>query len=419
MSVAFVLGIVGFALALGAAIALHELGHLLTAKAFGMKATEFFVGFGQKIWSFRRGETEYGLKAVPAGGYVKIVGMVPTEQVDPADEERVFWRQAGWKRLVVLSAGSATHFLLAFLTLVLAALTTGLPDLGRGGLPPEVGSVAPCVVVDADRFTTDDPADADCRPSDPVSPAERAGLREGDRVLAVDGADVETFEELVVAVRETDRGRVDLLLERDGERLDVGVALAEVERQVELADGTTEVRTFGQIGVSPPAAYERVGPVTAVVQGADGVRDLVVATGEALVTLPERVPNLWESLFFGEERDPEGVISVVGATRLGGQAVDAGLLVAAFTIFAGINIFIGIFNMVPLLPLDGGHVAVVVYERVRAWLARVRGRADPGPVDANRLAPLTVAVIAVVAVFSLLAISADIFAPLADPFERP
>ena len=418
MSVAFVLGIVGFALALGAAIALHELGHLLTAKAFGMKATEFFVGFGQKIWSFRRGETEYGLKAVPAGGYVKIVGMVPTEQVDLADEPRVFWRQPAWKRLVVLSAGSATHFLLAFLTLVLAALTTGLPDLGRGGLPPEVGAVSPCVVADAERFTTDDPDDAGCRPSDPVSPAARAGLREGDRVLAVDGAPVETFEDLVVAIRETDRGGVDLLLERDGARVEVAVALAEVEREVVLADGTTELQTFGQIGVAPPPAYERVGPVTAVVQGADGVRDLVVATGEALVTLPERVPNLWESLFFGEERDPEGVISVVGATRLGGQAVDAGLLVAAFTIFAGINIFIGIFNMVPLLPLDGGHVAVVVYERVRAWLARVRGRADPGPVDANRLAPLTVAVIAVVGVFSLLAISADIFAPLADPFQR-
>ena len=204
------LGVLIFALGILLSVCLHEAGHLLTAKRFGMKATQYFAGFGPTLWSFRRGETEYGVKAIPAGGFVKIVGMTPLEELAPEDQERAFWRYPLWQRTIVLVAGSVTHFLIAIVVFFFAALLTGLPNPAMASYDalkaaPVIGTVSDCVVqaYDVDK----DGALRACKASDPVGPAKAAGLQDGDLITAVDGKPVSTYGELVKAIRRLRPGR--------------------------------------------------------------------------------------------------------------------------------------------------------------------------------------------------------------------
>ena len=410
----YALALVGFALAIAVAIMLHEAGHMLTAKAFGMKVTHYFVGFGPKVFSFQRGETEYGLKAIPAGGYVKIVGMSHLEQLPEEDDRRAMWRFSAPKRVAVLAAGSLTHFVLAVLVLWVASFSVGLPlqaeeDLARA--PAVIGSASDCVPYvlpeEGERW--------ECGPGDPTAPAVGAGLEYGDRVLAVDGQPVTLFAELAELVREAGPGPATLQVERDGEAREVTVDLAAVMRPSPTGD--SRLVEVGALGVSP-APRQEFGVVDGLGGALSYTGTLFSGTWDAILDLPSRVPAIFAAAA-GEERDIAAgdPVSVVGATRLGGQAVAADLWAEALAMFAGLNVFVGMLNLVPLLPFDGGHIAVVLYERARARVLGLLRRPDPGPVDVTRLVPVTLAVAVVVFGLSGVLVYADIVNPIANPFS--
>jgi membrane-associated protease RseP (regulator of RpoE activity) len=509
----FTLGVVLFAVGIGVSIALHEFGHLLTAKAFGMKATKYFVGFGPTVFSFRRGETEYGLKAIPAGGYVKIVGMTPLEDDEelaapgggpaaspfpppgaspqasagldqpagatdpsarvatgaqpaaegatPADVTtaagaaragaappavadltqadvttaaaaartagpepvtvrvggadvratggaRAFWRFPAWQRTVVLMAGSVTHLIIAMIVLYGAALTSGLP-LNHA----VVGEVQSCVVPTGQ--TNGDVRD--CQAGDPAAPAVAAGLRPGDRITRVGSTRINTFDDLVNALRSSPGQTTTVTYVRDGTERTVTMPIAAVERKPTGSEkaGANGLTRVGAIGISP-SFTEKFGPVSAVGATVRFTGTILQGTFGALAKFPQKIPTLFGAIA-GEERDPNGPVSVVGVSRVGGQALQAGSALIFILLFAGFNIFVGVFNLFPLLPLDGGHIAILLFEKVRSRIARALGRTDPGRVDYAKLMPLTMLVIAVFGGISLLAILADIVNPIANPFQ--
>lgn len=411
----FWIGVVVFALGILVSVCLHEAGHLLTAKRFGMKATQYFAGFGPTVFSFRRGETEYGLKAIPAGGFVKIVGMTPLEEVPPADRDRAFWRFPLWQRTVVLVAGSATHFVLAALVFYIAAVTTGLPNPAAQSFDPleadpVVGAVSDCVVPD---FTLTRSGELRrCREGDPAGPARAAGLRPGDRVVSVGGKQVRTYGELVETIRATPPGPVRLVYLRDGERRATTAGLVGTQRPP-LAQPRGELQTVSAIGLSvrAPRLELHYDAVSAVPAAGWYLGESVRLTFDAIAAFPSKIPKLVDAIG-GQERDPETPISVVGASRVGGEAVELGLPIVFLALLGGLNVFVGVFNLFPLLPLDGGHVAVAWFERVRSWWAARRGRPDPGRVDYNRLMPVTYLVIAVFGGLTLLTLTADIVNPI-------
>jgi len=411
----YALGVTIFALGILLSVCLHEAGHLLTAKKFGMKATQYFAGFGPTVFSFRRGETEYGLKAIPAGGFVKIVGMTPLEQVPAEDRDRAFWRFPLWQRTVVLVAGSLTHFGLAVVVFFIAAFTTGLPNPAAASFdpltaPPVVGQVSDCVVQGYDL--TPKGALRACRPGDPAGPAKAAGLRRGDRLVAIGGERVSTYREVVETIRATPPAPVQVVYRRDGQRRATTADLVVTQRPpVGEADG--ELQTVSAIGLSvwvPPLAlnYDVAGAVPASFWY---LGESVRLTFEAIGRFPSKIPNLIDAIG-GAERDEETPISVVGASRVGGEAVQLGLPIVFLALLGGLNVFVGVFNLFPLLPLDGGHVAIAWYERARSWWAARRGRPDPGRVDYNKLMPVTYVVILVFGGLTLLTLTADIVNPI-------
>ena len=411
----FWVGVVVFALGILVSVCLHEAGHLLTAKKFGMKATKYFAGFGPTVFSFRRGETEYGLKAIPAGGFVKIVGMTPLEQVGAEDQDRAFWRFPLWQRTVVLVAGSATHFALAVVVFFIAALTTGLPNPARADFDPlaaapVVGEVSECVVPDFEL--TKAGALRGCRPGDPAGPAKAAGLRRGDRILAVGGERIGTYGDLVETIRAAPPGPVQVVYRRDGQRGTTTADLVATQRPP-VGEPEGELRTVSAIGLAvkePPLALHYSAPA-AVPASVWYLGESVELTFEAIGRFPSKIPKLLDAIG-GEERDPETPISVVGASRVGGEAVELGLPIVFLALLGGLNVFVGVFNLFPLLPLDGGHVAVAWFERVRSWWAARRGRPDPGRVDYNRLMPVTYVVILLFGGLTLLTLTADIVNPI-------
>jgi membrane-associated protease RseP (regulator of RpoE activity) len=413
----FWVGVLIFALGILLSVCLHEAGHLLTAKRFGMKATQYFAGFGPTVFSFRRGETEYGLKAVPAGGFVKIVGMTPLEEVPAADRDRAFWRFPLWQRTVVLVAGSATHFALALVIFYVAAITTGLPNPAVQSFdalkaPPVIGQVSDCIVQEFD--VTADGALRDCRAGDPVSPAREAGLRRGDRVTSVGGTAIGTYGDLVRTIRSSDAGPVEVTYVRDGRtRTTTADLLATQRPALDDESGTGELQRVSSIGIQvrTPRPVLDYGVVAGAGGAVSFLGESVEQTFHAVAAFPSKIPKLLDAIS-GEERDPETPISVVGASRVGGEAVELGLPIVFLALLGGLNVFIGIFNLFPLLPLDGGHVAVAWYERARSWVAARRGRPDPGRVDYNKLLPVTYVVILMFGGLTLLTLAADIVNPI-------
>jgi membrane-associated protease RseP (regulator of RpoE activity) len=410
---AYALGIVLFALAILVSVCLHEAGHMITAKRFGMKVTKYFAGFGPTLWSFKRGETEYGIKAIPLGGFVKIVGMTPQDDdVEPGDEHRAMWRFPVWKRTVVLSAGSITHFILGFVLLWITASFVGMPNPALADPQPAVINVQPCVIPTTEV--------RECGAGDPVSPASQAGLQTGDRILAVAGKPVNTWEDLLLTLREVPPGPSTLLIERGGSQQTVNVNLAEVERYKETrnSDGelvqTTNTEKRSALGVGRELTIPlevTYGPVEGFTKSIGFTGDAFVGTWTAMKKVPEKLPKLWAALS-GEERDPETPISVVGASRLGGETVEQSRWSLFLLILASLNFFVGVFNLLPLLPLDGGHIAISWFERARSWLYAKLKRPDPGRVDYYKLMPLTYVVILVFGGFTLLTVAADIVNPI-------
>jgi membrane-associated protease RseP (regulator of RpoE activity) len=395
------LGVVFFAVALLLSIALHELGHLLTAKRFGMKASRYFIGMGPTLWSTWRGETEYGVKAFPVGGFVKIVGMTQLEELeDPRDEPRAFWRQPGGQRAVVLGAGSFMHFVIALVVAYVALLSWGFPtdDTTR------IDVVAECL----------QPADGGSCADQPAAPARDAGVQRGDEVVAFEGRPIEKWEQFSEAVHDHPDGPAELVVDRDGQRLPLRVQVRRAPTEVEPG----KVETVGRIGVSP-GGFVRYTPVSALSATGRFVWETTSGSVKALGEIPGKLPQLFKDTAADRPRqiDDGGAVSVVDLGRFSAQAFETGNFLPVLLMIASLNIFVGLFNLLPLLPLDGGHLAILAFESVRSRLARLFGRRDPGRVDLRRLMPAMVAFIVVLGSVSLVLLYAGIANPIANPFK--
>ncbi len=449
-----VLGIVAFAVGLLFSIGFHEFGHFFWARRFGMRVPQFFVGFGPTVFSRRYGETEFGIKAVPLGGYIRIVGMIPPAEegeskratrmrsfiaevrgqalndVLPTDGDRVFYKKPWWQRVIVMFAGPFHNLVLAvvFFTLVLTVLGTSV-------LTTQISSVPACVLpAGAASATQDDPCSVPIITSGaaageiceqgtvgcalPVtSPAAAAGLRPGDTIVEIDGravdpTDYASWTTVQEAIRSHPGDRVDLVIERDGARRDLTVT--PIANTVYTDASGEETMTAGYLGVSPVGGFARQS--LGDVPGYFGM--VVTQSVQRLLEIPERVPQLFRAAFLGEERDPNGPIGVVGVGRISGEYFALTQFSALeklsffLSLLASVNMVLFLFNLVPIYPLDGGHVAGALYEKARAVAARLRGRPDPGPFDIARLMPVAYVVAGLFIVLSGLLFIADIVNPI-------
>ncbi len=412
-------GVAAFALTILISVSLHELGHMITGKRFGMKVTRYFVGFGPTIFSFQRGETEYGLKAIPLGGFCKIVGMTPQDDdVAPEDQPRAMWRFPVWKRTVVMSAGSITHFLLALAGIWIMALAVGLPNPAYPATAEQQLASPARIEVDDCTWITIPAAATECKvgaDSGVAGPAYAAGLRSGDLITKVGSTPVSTYGDLTTAIRAQPAGPVTFEYTRDGTPASTTVNLITGKRSAisddpdpKLADVSVAGLGLNTSGIPTVKEYNAASAVPATGEYAWRI---VEGSFEAMKRIPEKIPALWNSIT-GAERDPNTPISVIGASRLGGEAIERGVPEIFWQIFISLNVFIGIFNLLPLLPLDGGHIAIAWYEKARSWLyARLR-KPDPGRVDYYKLMPVTYAVILIGGAFTLLTATADIVNPI-------
>jgi len=397
--VSFIVGVVLFAVGIGLSIALHEAGHMWSAKAFGMKVRRYYIGFGPKVFSFQRGETEYGLKWIPAGGFCDIAGMTALDPVTTEEAPRAFFRRKTWQRVVVLSAGSAMHFLIGIVLLYVLAVAGSLPNSS-----PVVAQVADCVP----PASTAAGALPPCQPGEPA-PAKAAGVRAGDVITSVAGTPVSTTEQAQTIIQ-SKRGPVPIVVERAGKPLALTIDVVPMT----AVDPTTKVSTTtGRIGVSFPF-YQTLNPVTAVPATFAFTGQMFAATWQGLLMFPEKVPAVLKAIG-GAPPDLNRPVSVVGASIIGGDAAESGQWSFFLLLLAALNFFVGVFNLVPLLPLDGGHIAVNLYERVRDTVRRRLGKVAMPPVDYTRLLPVTYAFILVLGAISLLTITADIVNPIRLP----
>jgi membrane-associated protease RseP (regulator of RpoE activity) len=399
------LAIIAFIVALSASIMLHEAGHFFAARRFGMKATQFFLGFGPTLWSVRRGETEYGIKAIPAGGFVKIVGMTPLEEVDSADESRAFYRQPTGRRSIVLAAGSVTHLLLAFVLFVGVYFAIGVPQSTT-----TLQTVSQCLA----QLTG-----GTCGPHSTPTPARLAGLRPGDRIVAFGGHRVTNWTQLERLTRSNRAKPTTITVIRHGRTLVLHVHPV-IGTLPSLTNPTQTVRA-GYLGVSSLVVNNRsVGTVLSTTGHDFGTT--IAGSFAALGRIPSAIPQLFEQTVHGTPRSANGLVGVYGVGKVTTQALEQkgvgiGDRIGSFLfIIAGLNVFVGIFNLLPLLPLDGGHLAIVWFEAARRRLYRLRGRADPGHVDLNKLLPAAYLIVAVFIGLSVLLLLADIVNPIKNPF---
>jgi len=390
-----IIGILAFAVALLVSVMIHEAGHYLTAKKFGMKVTEFFVGFGKKIWSVTKGETEFGLKAIPAGGYCKIVGMTPREELSPADADRAFIKASVPQRLIVLGAGSFLHFVIGFVLLIVLFASVGITSLTN-----QVERVSECIPQTANEV---------CSAKSVPSPAKNAGIIAGDKIVKVNGLSYQEWSEVVEVIRSSAGKQLDITIDRNGSLINILVTPASRE-----LDG----KEIGVLGVVNQVGTITYGPITAVTKAATFTGEILQNSVTALISLPSKIPDLVNQTFGNQERDPEGLVGVVGVARVSGETAETKALttrekIATFIlIIASLNIFVGMFNLLPLLPLDGGHMAVAIADGVRNSRAKAKGLAKPAPFDVERLTPITMVVFVVMASLSLLLLTADILNPI-------
>ncbi|OBK20748.1 zinc metalloprotease [Mycobacterium asiaticum] len=398
----FVTGIVLFALAILISVALHECGHMWAARATGMKVRRYFVGFGPTLWSTRRGETQYGVKAIPAGGFCDIAGMTPVDELDPDEQDRAMYKQATWKRVAVLFAGPGMNFVICLVLLYGIAVVWGLPNL-HPSTKAVVGETS-CVAPETTQGKLDK--------CEGQGPAALAGIRVGDTVVKVGDTPVSTFEEMATAVRKM-HGTVPVVVERDGKTVTTYVAVENTRRFVPSGQGNdVEPATVGAIGVgaprNEPTQYNvlTAAPATVVFAG-----ELTVEVGKSLAAIPTKVGALLNAIG-GGERDPQTPMSVVGASIIGGDTVDHGLWVAFWFFLAQLNLILGAINLLPLLPFDGGHIAVACYEKIRNMIRSARGKVAAAPVNYLKLMPATYVVLIFVVGYMLLTVTADVVNPI-------
>jgi membrane-associated protease RseP (regulator of RpoE activity) len=367
------LGVIVFIFAILFSIGLHEFGHFITAKKFGIKVEQFFIGFGPKLWSVKRGETEYGVKALPFGGYVRIAGMNPFEETPPEDKDRVFKAKAPWKRAIVLSAGSFTHFIIAIAIIAGVLAAVGEPDFDK-----PITTIA------------DVQATFEGRPA----PATVAGLKPGDVLVAIDGHDVSTWKDVTGLLKDRGGKQAKITVRRKGTLVTTSTVLADHK-----PDGTK----VGYLGIGPEFATRHYGPLSAIGTSGRRIGDGIVASLQALGKLfsPSSIGRLFSVASGAQKRTLNDPTTVVGLTGQAGGLLGRGDFAAFLMLIASFNVFIGVANLLPLPPLDGGHLAVLAYEKVR--------RRD---VDMRRLIPITVTVISVFGSLFLLLLYLDIVHPL-------
>jgi membrane-associated protease RseP (regulator of RpoE activity) len=401
----FAIGIVLFALAILISLALHECGHMWAARATGMKVRRYFVGFGPTLWSTRRGETEYGVKGVPLGGFCDIAGMTPVEDLAPDEADRAMYKQATWKRVTVLFAGPGMNFVICLVLIYGIALVWGLPNLH----PPTRAVVGETVCVAPE---TAPGKIADCTGP---GPAALAGIRAGDVVVKVGDTPVSTFEDMAAAVRKL-RGTVPVVVERDGTTITTYVDVTPTQRFLTIGangqDRQPQASTVGAIGVGAvKAAPTHYGVVSAIPATFTFTGHLTVEVGKALVAIPTKVGALVHAIG-GGQRDPQTPMSVVGASIIGGDTVDHGLWVVFWFFLAQLNLILGAINLVPLLPFDGGHIAIAVFEKIRNAIRSARGMVAAAPVNYLKLMPATYVVLVFVVGYMLLTVTADVVNPI-------
>ena len=398
----FVIGIVLFALAILVSVALHECGHMWAARATGMKVRRYFVGFGPTLWSTRRGETQYGLKAVPLGGFCDIAGMTSVDELQPDEFDRAMFKQKVWKRVAVLFAGPGMNFVIGLVLIYAVAVIWGLPNL-QAPTTAVVGQTA-CVAPEVTKGHLGQCTGA--------GPAAAAGIRPGDVIVKVGNTDVHTFDELVTAVQKL-TGPTPVVVQRAGHDVTTVVDVTQTQRWTANNAGTgSGPSRVGAIGVSaaqyPPTHYN---PITAVPATFTFSGDLAVQLGKSLAGIPGKVGDLVHAIG-GGQRDPNTPISVVGASIIGGDTVNHGLWVAFWFFLAQLNFVLGAINLLPLLPFDGGHIAIAVFEKMRNMVRSARGMVAAAPVNYLKLMPATYIVLVVVVGYMLLTVTADLVNPI-------
>jgi len=439
----YTLGVLIFAVTIMTSIGLHEFGHLIPAKKFGGKVTQWFVGFGPTIWSKKIGETEYGVKAIPLGGYVKIVGMLPPgkgdltgdpddelrvrksntgmftqlisdaraaewEHIGPEDRDRLFYKRTWWQKVIVMSGGPMVNIAIAFFLFWGVFATVG--QLVGTEAEPVVAEVVPCIVPVAEDGRVCSAEELRDNPS----PAATAGLEPGDRFVSFNGEPVTDWEQVQQAIRDNDNSTAEIAVERDGEQI---VLEATTSVQPRPLDGDSKVLTeVGFLGVLPEVTliYETGGPIYTAQQ----MGTMTVEVAKSLVQLPVKVYGVGRAIVGLEERDPNSPVSVVGGGRLAGEVAAhetfplKDKVTSLVMLIAGFNLFIGLFNFIPLLPLDGGHIAGALYEGLRRAWARLRGLPDPGYVDVAKLLPIAYVMGLAMVLMGVVLIIGDIVVPV-------
>ena len=441
-TLAYILGIVILIIGIGVSVALHELGHMIPAKRFGVKVPEYFIGFGPRIWSVRRGETEYGVKAIWLGGYVKLVGMLPPakpgkpdrrrkdgslgmvgearaealEEIGPGEEHRAFYSLSVPKKLIVMAGGILTNLVLGILLLAIAIGAVGIP-----GRTTTLSKVEPCVSSNVDE-------NVPCQDSDPAGPASAAGIKAGDRVVSWGGVEVSTWEELQARIAAVGTNPTQVVIERDGAARTVSVTAVEAQRTIRdsqgapVKDATGAVRTEARpyVGIAPSLGTIPQSP--AKIPGFIG--QAVGGTVKAIVTLPVGLYHAVQAGLGMEQRSADsGVVGLVGMGRMAGQATSGGatgggqvplsMRASSMLVLLGsLNLALFAFNLVPLLPLDGGHVLGACWEGIRRSIAKAQGKPDPGPVDTARMLPIGQVVFGLLIAMALVLVWVDIAAPL-------
>ncbi len=443
----YAIGVLIFAVGLLASIALHEVGHMVPAKKFGVKVTQYMVGFGPTVWSKKKGDTEYGIKAIPLGGYIRMIGMVPpkndgkrsrwprrlasaveefrsasrSEAVAVEDEPRQFYRLTPGKKMIVMVGGPSMNFLIY---LVLTIILITVVGTRHDDATTTVSSVVKCVLPASSSETgaTVCPADATAAPA-------YGKLQPGDQVESVAGVTVTSWSDAVTEIEKSAGVTLPIVVKRNG--ADVTLSITPVSNVKCANDQCTKTKVAGYIGVSPGIhSYYQADSIGAV------PRKVADQFGQGISVIggyPSRVQSVWDAVFEGKKRDPNGAVGVVGIGRLGGDIAQSNQfdlhdkVFLLISLLASVNLLLFIFNLLPLLPLDGGHVAGALLEAAKRGRARLRVRAmaaagdrdgvveaekRPIYVDTAQMLPVMYAVASVLILVTLLVMYADIVKPI-------
>lgn len=410
---------VGIAISIG----LHEIGHLVPAKLFGVKVTQYMIGFGKTLFSVRKKETEYGVKMIPLGGYIAMTGMYPPkkdQEIDlelasdqgPSEEDdrRGFYRLNPWKRIIVMLGGPTMNLIIGIVLFAILFMGFGVSQSSM-----TIASVSQCMIPANVSKTS-------CETGDPLAPGAAAGLLPGDTILSIDGKEIKTWDEITETIRHSAGHELRMEIERDGVQSIVPVTPEKNEvakrdpngQVIRDAQGNIETQAVGFVGIGPKQELVRQSGGTVL----PAVGSQIQAVTRLITELPGHMVDVWKAVTGVEKRDADGPISVVGVGRAAGELTAlegvtfGSKMYVLFGMLASLNIALFVFNMIPLLPLDGGHIAGALWESIRRAFARLFKKRDPGPVDISKLLPLTYVVVGLLGAMTLLLIYADIVTPV-------